>query len=169
GVGGTGLLAYHGVVGEPAPAKKDAATKPPFPAPSDQGKEIDRLIRQLGSRQFAEREAASKRLEAIGEPTLDALHKAAEDSTDAEVRKRSQAVLRAIQQRLFGEVRRFKGHTNWVIGVAISPDGRRALSGGFDATLRLWDLEAGKELHRFKGHTDQVLSVAFSPDGRQAL
>src|SRR5690348_15156304 len=38
---------------------------------------IQRLITQLGSDEFTEREAASRRLEAIGEPALPALHKAA--------------------------------------------------------------------------------------------
>src|SRR5437773_398056 len=37
--------------------------------------EIDRLIQQLGSQKLAEREAASKRLDVIGEPALDALKK----------------------------------------------------------------------------------------------
>jgi uncharacterized protein (TIGR03067 family) len=49
----------------------------------------DRLIRQLGSRKFREREAASKALAKIGEPALDALRKAASDNADAEVRRRA--------------------------------------------------------------------------------
>jgi WD40 repeat protein len=53
--------------------------------------------------------------------------------------------------------------------VAISPDGRLALSGGEDRTLRLWDLEKGKELRSFTGHASKVTCVTFSPDGRQAL
>ena len=53
--------------------------------------------------------------------------------------------------------------------VAISPDGRTALSGGWDQTLRLWDLASGRELRTFVGHTGVVFSVAISPDGRTAL
>jgi WD40 repeat protein len=54
--------------------------------------------------------------------------------------------------------------------VAVSPDGRRALSAGSgDHTVRLWDLATGRELHQFTGHTNAVLGVAFSADGRRAL
>jgi WD40 repeat protein len=53
--------------------------------------------------------------------------------------------------------------------VAFAPDGRTALSGGLDATIRLWDVENGKEVRRFEGHTEWVIGLAFSPDGRQAV
>jgi WD40 repeat protein len=38
------------------------------------------------------------------------------------------------------------GHTDWVNAVALTPDGRRAVSGSNDTTLRVWDLRDGKEL-----------------------
>src|SRR5262249_45143811 len=42
------------------------------------------------------------------------------------------------------QVRVLQGHTNMVSGVAISPDGKRALSSGTDGTVRLWDVTTGK-------------------------
>jgi WD40 repeat protein len=67
------------------------------------------------------------------------------------------------------QVRRFEGHTGAVLGLALSPDGRRLLTGGDDRTIRLWDVATGKELAKLTGHTETVSCVAFSSDGRRAI
>ena len=46
-------------------------------------KDIDRLVKQLGSGKFKEREAASSALGKVGKPALTALRKAAKDSDPA--------------------------------------------------------------------------------------
>jgi WD40 repeat protein len=68
-----------------------------------------------------------------------------------------------------GEVRRFDGHTNGAWSVAFSPDGRHAISGSGDGTVRLWEVATGREVRQFSGHRGPLDDVAFSPDGRQAL
>jgi WD40 repeat protein/energy-coupling factor transporter ATP-binding protein EcfA2 len=65
--------------------------------------------------------------------------------------------------------RYFGDHSDEVWSVAYSPDGRTALSGSWDKSLILWDLESGKAMRRFEGHQDKVNSVAISPDGLTAL
>jgi hypothetical protein len=61
------------------------------------------------------------------------------------------------------------GHLGPVHSVAFSPDGRQALSGGVDDTVRLWNVEAGTQLECFRGHADTVTAVAFAPDGGRVL
>ena len=53
--------------------------------------------------------------------------------------------------------------------MAVSPDGRRAVSASDDKTLKVWDLESGRELRTLQGHSDWVNGVAVSPDGRRAV
>jgi hypothetical protein len=65
-------------------------------------------------------------------------------------------------------IRTFTGHSG-VRSVAFAPDGRTALSGSQDGTLKLWDIATGKEIRTFTGHSNWVTSVAFAPDGRTAL
>jgi WD40 repeat protein len=60
------------------------------------------------------------------------------------------------------------GHASFVKSIAFSTDGRYALSGGFDAVLKRWDLRSGRELRTYRGHEDYVHAVALSPEGRQA-
>ncbi|MDZ4790084.1 MAG: TIR domain-containing protein, partial [Hyphomicrobiales bacterium] len=66
-------------------------------------------------------------------------------------------------------VRSFAGHTENVLDVAFSPDGRTLLSGSTDNTLKLWDAGTGREIRSFAGHTRGVYAVAVSPDGRTLL
>jgi WD40 repeat protein len=62
-----------------------------------------------------------------------------------------------------------KGHTNTVYTLDISPDGRLAVSGSWDGTIRLWDLESRTEISRIEGGQGYVTRVLFSPDGTQVI
>ncbi len=59
-----------------------------------------------------------------------------------------------------------KGHTNSVLSVAVSPDGKIIASGSADRTLKLWDAASGQELRTLKGDLSTVTRMAFSPDSK---
>ena len=105
---GGGLLALEGM---------SNATQTTGPAPSPQDKkDVDDkalldLIKQLGDDFFDKREAAGKRLEAIGEPALKLLTQAAREDGDAEVRQRAAQLVQNIGKSLFFEVAPLRGQT----------------------------------------------------------
>jgi hypothetical protein len=61
--------------------------------------EIERLVKQLGSEKFQERDEAGRRLEEIGGPAVPALERAA-GSEDAEVRRRASDLAKLLKTRI---------------------------------------------------------------------
>lgn len=66
-------------------------------------------------------------------------------------------------------IRTLKGHAGCVHSVAITPDGRRAVSASRDKTLKVWDLISGRAQRTLEGHSREVNGVAIAPDGRRAI
>ena len=56
------------------------------------------------------------------------------------------------------------GHIDQVVSVTFSSDGRSLVSGGFDSTVKLWDMQTGGAIRTFSGHTKLVSSVSISVD-----
>ncbi|GAA0324720.1 hypothetical protein GCM10010302_74820 [Streptomyces polychromogenes] len=56
-----------------------------------------------------------------------------------------------------------------VTKVRLLADGRYAISGGKDGTVRIWDVVTGRCLSVLKGHRGSVHSLAVTPDGRLAM
>ena len=63
----------------------------------------------------------------------------------------------------------FDAHGGAVKSVAISADGRLALTASFDYSIILWDLESETVLAELAGHDAAVNAVIFLPGDRQAL
>ena len=66
-------------------------------------------------------------------------------------------------------VRTLEGHTSDVQGVAVTADGRLAVSASEDMTLKVWDLGTGQAIRTLEGHTSDVQGVAVTADGRIAV
>src|SRR5262245_46667663 len=94
---GVGLLSLAAVAVPAADDKTDSKKSSPADA-----KTIDKLIEQLGSDAFEDREKATKALDEIGAPALEALRKAAQ-SKDAEVKKRATELAGRIERRANSE------------------------------------------------------------------
>jgi WD40 repeat protein len=65
--------------------------------------------------------------------------------------------------------RTLAGHERSVWGVAVTPDGRCAISASQDCTLKVWDLQTGREVRTLAGHKHWVRAVAVTPDGRRVI
>lgn len=67
------------------------------------------------------------------------------------------------------ELHTLRGHDTSVNTVAITQDGKIAVSGGRDRTLRVWDLQQGKSLKTLKGHRGWVTDLAILPNQTQVI
>ncbi len=66
-------------------------------------------------------------------------------------------------------IRTLTGHSDCVNAVAIANDGKLAISGSDDCTLKVWNLVEGKELFTLTGHRSSVNAVAIANDGKLAI
>ena len=71
-----------------------------FVAGSSEAGDLQRLVKQLGSDKFNEREAATAALFKVGKPALSALQAAAKSSGDAEIRARAEKLILDIKDAL---------------------------------------------------------------------
>ena len=55
-------------------------------------------------------------------------------------------------------------HTDEVLSVVFSSDGRSLVSGSGDMTVKLWDMQTGGAIKTFSGHTGIVRTVSISVD-----
>lgn len=60
-----------------------------------------------------------------------------------------------------------EAHTAEVNGVALGPEGRWLVSGGYDHAVMLWDTQSGRRVGPgLVSHTDRIFTLDMSPDGQ---
>ncbi|KAI0146148.1 WD40-repeat-containing domain protein [Xylariaceae sp. FL1272] len=57
------------------------------------------------------------------------------------------------------------GHTDFVSGLAFSPDSTLLASCSNDMTARIWDVKTGRLLAVLRGHQDAINNISFSAEG----
>jgi WD40 repeat protein len=58
------------------------------------------------------------------------------------------------------------GHMASVYCLAFTPDGKTAISGSEDKTIRMWDIATGRQIRRIDRHRTWIQDIAISPDGK---
>jgi WD40 repeat protein/DNA-binding SARP family transcriptional activator len=66
-------------------------------------------------------------------------------------------------------IKTLEGHSDLVTSLAISPDGRKALSGDGNGEVILWNLDSGEIIARFNAHSSWITDIVYNPDGRSAF
>src|ERR1039457_4153402 len=66
-------------------------------------------------------------------------------------------------------LRTLEGHSGSVSDVALTPNGKWAVSASEDRTLKVWDLATGRALRTLEGRSNRVSGVAVTPDGKRAV
>ena len=67
-----------------------------------------------------------------------------------------------------------RGHSDSLYAAAVSPDGKTLVTGGYDQTIKVWDISGpqtdsgskSRELRTLKGHNGAVYGLAFHPAGK---
>ena len=62
-----------------------------------------------------------------------------------------------------------RGDSKALVDVALSPDGRQAVTGGLDGVARVWDTTTGRLATTLAGHSQEINTVRFSRDGTRIL
>lgn len=61
------------------------------------------------------------------------------------------------------------GHTGELKSLILGPAGVHLISGGVDASIRIWDVATGQEVRQLQGHTSYINALIVSPNGKSLI
>ncbi|HOP47979.1 MAG TPA: DUF4062 domain-containing protein [Desulfobacteraceae bacterium] len=67
------------------------------------------------------------------------------------------------------DTRNIKEFFGRITHISITADGKKAITGGVDRTIRMWDLENARCLKTFWDHPGEIMALAITPDGRVTI
>lgn len=80
----------------------------------------------------------------------------------AEALKRLQSKLKEPILKKFYHFKTLKSHILPLTNVAFDKVGTKCVTGSYDRTARIWNVEAGEEIHVLQGHENAVFSIGFN-------
>jgi WD40 repeat protein/serine/threonine protein kinase/two-component SAPR family response regulator len=80
-----------------------------------------------------------------------------------------QGVLQTINSQTGEVLRANTSQSGAIFHLAITPDGKRAVTTALDGVVRVWDLQAGQVIRRYPVPKANLFEVALSPDARTLL
>ena len=69
----------------------------------------------------------------------------------------------------FKHLKTLNGHTDYVVCVEFSNDGKLLFTGSKDETIKVWNLESGKDIFTLNHHNNTVFSISHHPKENQFI
>jgi len=105
--------------------------------------------------------------QALNEPDRTGPAQAAARLATSDTRPRLRRLGKAQEESLCEQT--LYGHTSYVNGCDVSPDGTRIASAASDGEVKIWNAETGQEMLRLRGATISMESCHYSPDGTRLV
>ena len=67
------------------------------------------------------------------------------------------------------KINSFRGHTDWVVHVGFTPNGKYVLTSSVDGTVRLWDPSTFRQVATVKDQTAVGAPICCTPDGKYLI
>jgi DNA-binding beta-propeller fold protein YncE len=79
--------------------------------------------------------------------------------------ERNRDVLQVWDVKTGAKVREWPNKDRYIRTLSITPDGRYAVAGDAEGSVRVWDVQSGKEIRHFQGRNKTIRAAVLTPDG----